>query len=1834
MKQSAKRVAIFYPNATMLSSFLAPSKRTKFALALAAGLLLAGHSGIAASRTWVNTTGTDFNTASSWNAAVVPGSGDTAQFTGAKVTNPNLSASLTIGQITFSTTASGFDLTSSSTSTKLTLGNATAIAALNTSNTNTIDAPIVLGAASGTQTISQASGGSLVINGVISQTGTPSGVVLTSTGNIKLTGTNTFTANTTISGAGGVTVSAIGNANASGNLGAGTTINLGNATTSTGVLNYIGGGETTTKVINLSGTTGGGTIDTTSATGGLIISQDLTATGAGSKTLTLQGNTAGNAFNGKIVDNSSTNTTAVTKAGTGAWALGGANTFTGGVNLNGGTLYINNNSALGSGTFAINGSSVAIDNNSGLGVTTSGLTTIDDSASGTAGDFTYGGTNALNLGSAAFNMNLGNGAVRNITLNGNGLTLGAVTAGNAHSAVGITVNGSGKTLNINSLVINSSGTNSSNKVTFDGSANVTVTGVVSQGPSTGGSLAYQGSGTLTLQGANTYVGSTTLTAGTVQVAATENAGTSGPLGKSGTINLNGGTLQYSSANTYDYSSRFSTAASQAYNIDTNGQNVTYATTLSSSGGTLTKSGLGKLTLSLGNTYTGATTINGGTLYLSGPGGSTAAASTVAVNSGGTLAGTGTVNGAVNLNSGGAINLQDGAIGTLNTGALTIGTGTSALSFDIGAGSSGNLDKLAVTGALTLTGSATINIGFVSGTPSLTNGTYTLISYTGTSLTTAQFNQLSLGSTTLGSYTLSLVNGGNTNGVELQVSGGLPPTATYSLTTTAAASRLMLGQSTGLTTTIKNTAGSGADTLNYTGLGATSAGGTIANATKNGGPLSTGASDSNTAQTFTGTTAGAQSISGTVATATNGTSGNGNASLSGTTPATVNVLNNRTESGTSVALGRVIVNQTTGSQTTTITSTTGQDAALTRTTLGAGSQAATVTNGTVTLASGTSYQFGNTNDATNSTTRGITGNFSATGNQSGTASFTPTGEGLTGESVNSFGVNYTADAVANRTESATSVALGRLFIGHATGSQTTTISSATGQDAYLTRVTLGSGSQAATVTNGTVTLATGTSYQFGNLNDATNSTNRNVTGTFTATGNQSGTASFTPTGEGLTGESVQPIGVNYTADAVNYRSESSASVSLGRTLWNAVSGQSGTLSGSTTISSVTGQDAFYTRTSLPVGNVTTTSTTISLNSATGYTFGGANDAVNSTTATLSGFWTTGPGLKTQTISFTPVAEGLAGELATSEKFNVSYTANVVALRTISNGAPTNFGTLHSGASVSGTASAFSSTGTDASTTRVQVAGGNGSADSNGVTLTGSSTTYSGDTTGNALNGSTQTFGGTITNATGGTTTGSFNLAATTLESGLGDTYSPVTVGYTATVFTGKSTWNTAASGAWGTITGTTPDSDFTGNWTANGGAPGVTTGFNGVDTATFGAQSSSAITVGLNNAAPNLNKITFSSPSTSYTLAQNQGSGSGSNSITLSGTAPSINVTGSATVGTQTISAPIFLGSNTSVNVGTNQTLNLNGVISDPGESMTYTGPGTTIVTADNLYTGGTTITGGTTYINNAGGASYTAPTSSANRTTTPANSAGSGTGTGGVTVGTGAANSGTLAGSGTIKSTSGGVTVNNGGTLASGGIQTGTTAGAGLTVNNAANLSNALTVNSGATLTFALGSTTNGSDGSTFNNPNTNSSFLSLTGTTTDLIFATPGANGSDTINLVDLTAGSATLTLTLRYQNPYLLVQTDLGNNADFANLLTSGGLGQNGFVTGVSDGLGHLTSFNLNMLDISGNNITTSANYGGLQLYLNNGDLEVVPEPGTWAMMLGGLALLILLERRRTKG
>jgi fibronectin-binding autotransporter adhesin len=131
-----------------------------------------------------------------------------------------------------------------------------------------------------------------------------------------------------------------------------------------------------------------------------------------------------------------------------------------------------------------------------------------------------------------------------------------------------------------------------------------------------GGLTKNNGGTLSLSGTNAYTGATTIASGVLQV------NSAGALGSgTGLISFTGGTLQYTSNNTTDYSNRFAvlaTTGGNTYSIDTNGQTVSFASPLvvDTAGGSLTKLGAGTLNLSATSTYTGATTLFQGTLNLS------------------------------------------------------------------------------------------------------------------------------------------------------------------------------------------------------------------------------------------------------------------------------------------------------------------------------------------------------------------------------------------------------------------------------------------------------------------------------------------------------------------------------------------------------------------------------------------------------------------------------------------------------------------------------------------------------------------------------------------------------------------------------------------------------------------------------------------------------------------------------------------------------------------------------------------------------------------------------------------------------------------------------------------------------------------------------------------------------------------------------------------------------------------------------------------------------------------------------------------------------------------
>ncbi|MCW1923906.1 autotransporter-associated beta strand repeat-containing protein [Luteolibacter arcticus] len=176
------------------------------------------------------------------------------------------------------------------------------------------------------------------LSGVISGSGS---LIKDNFGTLTLSGLNTYSGTTRVRD-GILSINSIksvnGGPSAIGDVTTGSagTIDLG-SDDFTATLRYTGPGDTSDRVINLAGTTGGGTIDQ-SGSGVLTLTGALTATGADSKTLTLTGTGTG-VLSGGIPDNApGTNLTSVVKNGTGTWILGGSNTYGGTTTIGAGIL--------------------------------------------------------------------------------------------------------------------------------------------------------------------------------------------------------------------------------------------------------------------------------------------------------------------------------------------------------------------------------------------------------------------------------------------------------------------------------------------------------------------------------------------------------------------------------------------------------------------------------------------------------------------------------------------------------------------------------------------------------------------------------------------------------------------------------------------------------------------------------------------------------------------------------------------------------------------------------------------------------------------------------------------------------------------------------------------------------------------------------------------------------------------------------------------------------------------------------------------------------------------------------------------------------------------------------------------------------------------------------------------------------------------------------------------------------------------------------------------------------------------------------------------------------
>jgi autotransporter-associated beta strand protein len=329
------------------------------------------------------------------------------------------------------------------------------------------------------------------MSGILS--GTVGTLTKTGTTNLLLTNTaSSFTGAVKIS-AGGIYASSLGNTGGNSSLGQNSTISIGNSSTAatlrlTGTTN-----ETSNKVVNLSGTTGGATITVTGAT--YTFSSNTTVTGTGAKTLVLatSGGNGGQGItlNGVIADGTgSVISVRGNGSGNGVFRLGNTtNSFSGGVTLDGNT---------NGRTYTLE--AVKIGNTgqtSSLG--SNGTIKLGSSVSGSNNVLSYVGAGentdkVINLA----------GTVGNVRIDQAGSGLIKFTSDLSVTGVGA------KTFGLNGSSLTGTGEFAGKIV--DSSSGATT-------------LAKGGSGTWTVSGNNSYTGGTSVNAGKLLVNNTAGSGT-------------------------------------------------------------------------------------------------------------------------------------------------------------------------------------------------------------------------------------------------------------------------------------------------------------------------------------------------------------------------------------------------------------------------------------------------------------------------------------------------------------------------------------------------------------------------------------------------------------------------------------------------------------------------------------------------------------------------------------------------------------------------------------------------------------------------------------------------------------------------------------------------------------------------------------------------------------------------------------------------------------------------------------------------------------------------------------------------------------------------------------------------------------------------------------------------------------------------------------------------------------------------------------------------------------------------------------------------------------
>ncbi|MSU56718.1 MAG: hypothetical protein EXS35_00800 [Pedosphaera sp.] len=300
---------------------------------------------------------------------------------------------------------------------------------------------------------------------------------------------------------------------------------------------------------------------------------------------------------------------------------------------------------------------------------------------------------AANTSFVGLTFNSGAGA---FTLWGNAINLGG---GITNSSTSL------QTINLN-LVL--TGTRTINSASGD----ISIGGVISE---TGGTFGITkvGTGTLTLSGANSYSGDTTISAGTLKLGASSvfaNGSGKGNVIVNGTFDLNGfnDTINaLSGSGTVDNTA----AGTSTFTVEDNNTTSTFSGVVKNTGGalTLSKIGTGTLTLSGANTYSGGTTISAGTLLI----GNTSALGTGSVTlTGGTLELNGNNISIANLSgTGGSVNEKNNT----TSSTITAGSDNTSTTYSGTFGTVGGNSNTKITLIKSGTGTLTLDTGNNSGT---------------------------------------------------------------------------------------------------------------------------------------------------------------------------------------------------------------------------------------------------------------------------------------------------------------------------------------------------------------------------------------------------------------------------------------------------------------------------------------------------------------------------------------------------------------------------------------------------------------------------------------------------------------------------------------------------------------------------------------------------------------------------------------------------------------------------------------------------------------------------------------------------------------------------------------------------------------------------------------------------------------------------------------------------------------------------------------------------------------------------------------------------------------